>query len=639
MKITALLLFRIFRIFGCTSLLFGGSATIHDFPVTTHANDCAECDGRMIYVPAKKYSKLKNDGLNERRQIFDGANMSFPRSTDSSRSQMYASSTHGESQVNGKSPIGEIEQVESTFGLYEASYPIMNEFGLAFGESTTGANPLLNNKSKIEGGQCMMAMATLMAIALERCKSARCAIELMGRLATKYGFYGESPDSGESVSIIDEKEAWIFEITGDGDSSGALWVAQKIPKNHVAVLANAMIIGEVDFTDHKNFMWSPNLKERTCTLKLWGCEGPFNWKQAMSNNPKGQSVYSFLRTWRIFEIVTGNTGKFKVPKNPRDFLEFPTSVKVSRKFTIEEIMNLHRDHFQGSQFDMTQGIMAGPFGNPNHEMSLLEIKETPGFIPRPISLMRTSYSHVSTSGPIPKIWFAPDAPATSVFVPFYAQSTQSSERYGNKEGPSLQKFERFSAYWAFDFVANWMNLNYRNMSKEFVFPYRDELQSWVIKEGQKIDEDLYDDVTNVSGLNSAQIRLQDIVATKWWEFADFLIVRYNDGFFNLPDKTVSLPLPVWWLRMIGFDDSFIKPEDHWVTKANKKAYTAAVNGVSLVPEQTENEGFKKGLFMFWTVALTAAFYLGYLLGSFEPKNRRKEVPPVKDEGYTSLLVQ
>lgn len=45
-------------------------------------------------------------------------------------------------------------------------------------------------KPIFDGGNASLAMETLTELALERCDSARCAIETMGSLAERHGFYG-----------------------------------------------------------------------------------------------------------------------------------------------------------------------------------------------------------------------------------------------------------------------------------------------------------------------------------------------------------------------------------------------------------------------------------------------------------------
>jgi len=65
---------------------------------------------------------------------------------------------------------------------------MMNEHGLSIGESTCGAR--IAAFSPARGGEALMEASTLTRLALQRCKTSRCAVELMGSLAEKYGFAG-----------------------------------------------------------------------------------------------------------------------------------------------------------------------------------------------------------------------------------------------------------------------------------------------------------------------------------------------------------------------------------------------------------------------------------------------------------------
>ncbi|RYY88414.1 hypothetical protein EON63_02375 [archaeon] len=49
------------------------------------------------------------------------------------------------------------------------------------------------------GGKAVMHMETLTEIALERCDTARCAVQTMGDLAMQYGFYG--PSWNENIEV------------------------------------------------------------------------------------------------------------------------------------------------------------------------------------------------------------------------------------------------------------------------------------------------------------------------------------------------------------------------------------------------------------------------------------------------------
>ena len=60
-----------------------------------------------------------------------------------------------------------------------------------------------------------MSINELSRIALERCSTARCAVQMVGDLATLYGFYGENSGletGAESLKIMDQNEGFELEI-------------------------------------------------------------------------------------------------------------------------------------------------------------------------------------------------------------------------------------------------------------------------------------------------------------------------------------------------------------------------------------------------------------------------------------------
>ena len=112
----------------------------------------------------------------------------------------------------------------------------------------------------------MLEASELSQIGLERGKTAREVIQIMGDLAVKYGFYSaewarsneeefatSQGEGGEALSVADPEEGWIFHIVPDDTGSSAVWVAQRIPDDHVAVVSNQFIIRDV-ITDSPDFM-------------------------------------------------------------------------------------------------------------------------------------------------------------------------------------------------------------------------------------------------------------------------------------------------------------------------------------------------------------------------------------------------
>lgn len=574
---------RAYDVDGCTSIIVGKGATVDGSVMTSHSNDCQDCDWRVVYIPAKDYPP------GAQRTVYDGSWGQYPRLVDPERAAAY----QPDAGITASTVVGHIPQVSHTYALWESSYALMNEHGLAMGESTCAAQ-LVGNSTK-DGGDAMLAVRTLMSLALERCTTARCAIQTMGDLAAQYGFYGEDPGmggAGEALTVIDaDGEAWVFHITGGVPAShsgaswvgmrGALWAAQRVPDNHVAVVANTFIIREVNPEDSHNFMVHPGLFDLAQEAGLWDGRGSFNWYESMQPDPitflsNPIPMYATLRTWGVMRHAAPSAA---YPLN-EDLRTFPFSTPVDGKVENLDVFNWFREHYEGTEYDMETGVLAGPWQSPNRAEGGLGMQQVHGQFARAISIARTSYTAVLQSGiPQPVAWFAPDAPASSVFVPFFASVARNGGAFDEESyGQGSMKSFSFSAiskpaWWAFDFVANYMEISYRNMSRTYVYPAVHSLQSTVVNRTQfavAAAAAAGNDATIGAALGEAQTQIQRHVTETWWSLAEMLVVRYNDMSFNFPDhapqETASIGYPAFWLDMIGFDNDFWRPK--WIQPAD-----------------------------------------------------------------------
>eukprot|EP00451_Oxyrrhis_marina_P037441 CAMPEP_0204382908 /NCGR_PEP_ID=MMETSP0469-20131031/55526_1 /ASSEMBLY_ACC=CAM_ASM_000384 /TAXON_ID=2969 /ORGANISM="Oxyrrhis marina" /LENGTH=681 /DNA_ID=CAMNT_0051375111 /DNA_START=8 /DNA_END=2053 /DNA_ORIENTATION=- len=574
----------------CTTMGFAPGATEGGSTFVTHTNDCVECDSRFIYIPAKDWPEGSQKAITKLYHA-------FPREANTGRSSAYEVGENPEmaGQVSSAA-LGYIPQVSHTFAYYEGSYPYMNEHGLAFGESTAsstlwvpepdGGSSHYSVNYTVAPGEPLLGLTNLMQVALERCITARCAIQLMGDMATKYGWYGEDPACGETLTITDGAETWVFNIANaDGSKNGtfpgplagsgfrAAWAAQRLPEGHVAVSPNTFTIRQLKVNDTENFMYADGIFEAAVTAGLWDGKGALDFAMVWGPDPLTNTYdptvrpiprYSSMRSWRIYSRVAPSLG-LKPVVNP---LDLPFSVPVDRPITRRDLFDLTRDHYEGTEFDMRVGVLAGPFGNPNRYEGGDGVHQHGGEFPRAISIPRTSTSTVIESLPqhrreavaSPAVaWLATDSPASSVYVPFYASAPQTE--MGPYQRGNLFKFTRDSAWWAFNFVANFMNINFQAISEQ-VLPTVQELQDEVDRQTAEAE---------TSGdplvLLETQMRLQSWVVDQWWDLADKLVVMFSDGFKNgctgqplaherdLQKCQVALHLgyPKQWLDMIGYD--------------------------------------------------------------------------------------
>ena len=299
----------------CTSIAAGKLATTDGSVMTSQT-----CDGTsrtwMEVVPAQNWS-------------------------DTAKLDLYWDLRHTESKNDrlGVKLKGSIPQVPYTFAYLNTGYPCMNEKQLAMGETT------IVGRKELRSPKGLFHIEDLQGIALQRCSTAREAVLLMGRLAEQYGYR----DGGECLTVADKRELWFFEITGAGpEDMGALWVARRIPDNHVTVSANTPRISDVDFGDKDNYMYSEGLKENARKLGYWDGKEPFKfWKVIHETGKKPFTIRDFfvLKTLAPSLNLT------------MDMEELPLSVKPEQNVSLADMNRLLRETYEGTEWDMTKDMM------------------------------------------------------------------------------------------------------------------------------------------------------------------------------------------------------------------------------------------------------------------------------------------
>lgn len=141
-------------------------------------------------------------------------------------------------------------------------------------------------------------------------------------------------------------------ILADKTGRSAIWAAQRVPDDHVAVVPNQFVIDRINVSDSENFMASPNIAQAAIDAGFLdasvsekeGGEDNFHFSAAFSldyvpgeNDGKGE-----MRRWRVFSVLAPSRD-FRPDQHTR----FPFSVRVEKKVDVRDIMALMRDHFEG----------------------------------------------------------------------------------------------------------------------------------------------------------------------------------------------------------------------------------------------------------------------------------------------------
>jgi len=348
----------------CTVVIVGKKASTDGSVISTHTCDCGVCDWTWRYVPPADHEPGAT------RKIFWLDQFSTLPPSQGLRWDIT------DKGLNGL----EIPQPSHTYGYFHGMFGYMNDNQVAIGESTIGCRDRMENNTPAP--KFDITMLTLLA--MERAKTARDAIQIMGDLAVKHG-YGHS-DTGEMLAVSDPDEIWIFEImpvgplwTPETEQAGAIWCAQRVPDDHVSVCPNESRIGEINLNDKECFMASENVESYAIQHKYYDPESgePFNWKKAYSpsEHSASSSKGSRARMWRFFDLVASS--KQFSPDKPN--MDFPFSVKPDKKLSVTDVIGILRDKYDGTQFWTARGLQGGPFQNPNrttHPDALVSIEQS-----------------------------------------------------------------------------------------------------------------------------------------------------------------------------------------------------------------------------------------------------------------------
>jgi dipeptidase len=444
---------------------------------------------------------------------------------------------------------GKIRQPAHTYAVVG----LMNEHQLAIGETTFGGRNELRNPDGL------LHYFLLMELALQRAKTAREAVTVMGELVAEYG-YGSS---GESFSIADTEEAWIMEMIGPGPGGkGAHWVALRIPDGYICAHANMSRIGEFPLDDTDNCLYSPDVVSFAVEKGFYDPKSglPFSFRYAY-DPPKPSSLRTCAaRVWSMFRRSAPSINLSPdFQRGVKNTKPYPLWIKPDEKLSLHDVMDIMRDHYEGTAFDMTKGLDAGPFGLPVRCRNLTwEIDDVTYSWERPISTQQTGFSFISQSrswlpdgiGGI--YWYGMDDTYTTCYFPLYCSIQDLPKPFTVGD---LQKFSWDSAWWVFNFVANYANLKYSYMVKD-IQKVQAALEGQFLKLQPVIEKtalELHDtDPDLLAGyLTNYCVSQGEQVFKRWIELGEYLLTKYNDGYVkDERGRPRGVGYPSQWLKEV-----------------------------------------------------------------------------------------
>ena len=465
----------------------------------------------------------------------------------------------------------------------------INEHQLAIGETTWGGREELAH-----GSGKGIDYGNLIYVTLQRARNCREAIKVMHELVSTYGY----AEGGESFSIADPNEVWIYEIINKGDELGAVWVARRVPDGYICGHANQARITTFPWENGKKkdgsgkSISSKNIKsifdkDVECVYsedvaafarkRGWYSGKDADFSFADTYNPL---TFSGLRAcearvYAMFNRCADGMKRYEAyAMGDKSAERLPLWVKPNRKLTVQDCMALMRDHFEGTPMDMTQDVGAGPFHCPYRWRPMdFEVDGKKYVHERAISTQQTGFSFVAQCrswlpdklGGI--IWFGVDDTYSTVYCPVYCGVTQVPVCFEEGNG-SMSRYSETAAFWLFNRVSNFCYLRYDSMivdvrqvqqelETDFVRDETTHAKRWAQEDNER---------RLVGELNRFSNERAERMMRRWHELDQMLLMKYIDGNIKTVEngriKTTPTgvvtgikqpPYPAWFYRQIVDD--------------------------------------------------------------------------------------
>lgn len=478
----------------CTNLIAGKGATTDGSVMMSYSADSHNLFGFLHHSPAARHPK------GAMRKITDWD--------------------------TGK-PLGEIPQVAETYNVVGN----MNEHQLAIGESTWGGREELADTT----GQSVMDYGSLIYVTLERARNAREAIDVMTDLVEKYGYASE----GESFTIADKNEVWVMEMIGKGAEKGAVWIAVRIPDNAISGHANEPRIRKVDLKDKENVRYAKDMiKFARKRGYFTGKDQDFSFADAFAEHDPSTRRGCDARVWSYFRRFNDGADRYFAWVNADSNEPMPLYIIPDRKVSPEGMQDAMRDQFQGTPYDMTQDVGAGPYHVPYRWRPMeYEVDGKKYLMERAIATQQTGWSFVSQSrdwlpDPVGGVfWFGTDDTNTSVYMPLYCGMTEVPAELAQGD---VNTFDINSNFWVNNIVANEAYHRYDMMIPD-IRKVQNKLEKGFFEQVKANDPklkamveagdmDAYRNAVNALGAQDAKE-----ATDRYRDLAVYLFVKFMDG--------------------------------------------------------------------------------------------------------------
>ena len=468
--------------------------------------------------------------------------------------------------------LGQIPEAPVTYNVVGN----INEYQVTIGETTNGG------REECWEGPGVIDYGSLIYIALQRSKTAREAIAVMTSLVEEFGYVSE----GETFSVADPNEAWIMEMIGKGkDEKGAVWVAVRLPDDVICAHANQARVRQFPLDDPENCLYAKDVIT-FARSKGWydGKDEDFSFADVYNPLTFDGLRFCDARVWSFFNLYADADMSRWLPSAKGDVKAEPIPLyfRPKQKVSVQDVEVAMRDHYEGTDLDMTGDLGAGAWSMPYRLRPLsytVDGKEY--FNERTVSTFQTGFTFVSQMRSwLPRevggvLWFGVDDANMAVFTPMYCSITKVPECYDSKTADAVT-FSFDSGFWMFNWVSNMVYPRYSMMIDDLK-AVQGKLENNFFAAQKEVEGKAMvaygaSPAAAVAFLTDYSAFTADQTMKSWMKLAQKLIVKYNDcvikpenedGTFKRTDTGLGAPVVT-----PGYPENF----NRRVVKETKKRY-------------------------------------------------------------------
>lgn len=347
-------------------------------------------------------------------------------------------------------------------------------------------------------------------------------------------------------------------------NKGAAWVARKVPDGFICAHANHPRVRQFPLNEKENCLYAKDVISFARDKGYFkGDDKDFSFADAYAPLDYGAIRFCDVRVWAMFRRAAPSLNlSSDYIKAVKGAAPLPLWIKPDTKLSVRDVMDLMRDHLEGTEFDMTKDVGAGPFKLPYRWRPLTWKVDSVDYLnERATSTQQTGFSFVAQArswlpDPIGGIhWFGVDDTYSTVYIPMYCGIKEVPKSHAVGTG-SFQDFTWESAFWVFNFVANFSYLRYSDMIKD-VQKLQRELEGKFLADQPEIEKAalaLYNTSPQlaIDYLTQYSVKLGISTVERWKKLGEFLLYKYLDG--NVKDELGNVKHPGYpesWYRVIS----------------------------------------------------------------------------------------